>query len=82
MADSIFIVAFKDSNGHYRFFVQEFFLRRGKEFLRHTTEVEKAQRFSYPAAEKTVNKLGQFFCTGRIERISEQNHRETLPNLL
>ena len=62
-----FVVSLKSRNGEFCLFVVSFIKANGKSYLKHTTDVSEAQRFSRAAAEEAVQRVKEHRCTGRVE---------------
>lgn len=73
-----FIVALRAKNGEFCLFVEAFFRKNGKNYLRHTTEISEAKRFARITAEEVVERVRDFRCTGRVERVSYDNKERTV----
>jgi hypothetical protein len=70
-----FVVALKAKNGEFCLFVESFFRRKGKDYMQHTSDIARAKRFAKLTAEDVVERLMEFRCTGRVERVSPDNSR-------
>jgi hypothetical protein len=77
-----FIVSLRARNGEFCLFVQAFFKKNGKEYLRHTTNLFEAKRYSRIMAEEACERVKEYRCTGRVERVSHDNKRRTVVDLL
>ena len=64
-----FVVALKTKNGGYDLFVEAFTRKKGKAYLKHTSEIREALRFSKLAAQDVVKQVEEYRCTGRAERV-------------
>jgi hypothetical protein len=77
-----FIVALKARNQEFCLFVESFFTKNGKSYLKHTTDISLAKRLSRIGAEEVVEQVKEYRCTGRVERVSPDNkHRTVVPPL-
>jgi hypothetical protein len=70
-----FIVALKAKNGKFCLYVEAFTRHNGKDYLKHTTKIEEAKRFSRFTAEDVVERVKEYRCTGRVEKVSSDNAR-------
>jgi hypothetical protein len=70
-----FIVALKAKNGKFCLYVEAFTRHNGKDYLKHTTKIEEAKRFARFTAEDVVERVKEYRCTGRVEKISGDNTR-------
>lgn len=78
-----FVVSLKARSGDYCLFVASFFKKNGKSYLKHTTDITEAKRFSRTMAEEVVDQVKEYRCTGRVERVSYDNQTRTvMPFLL
>lgn len=68
-----FIVALKAKNGEFCLYVEAFTRHNGKDYLKHTTKIEEAKRFSRFTAEDVVKRVEDYRCTGRVEKVSSDN---------
>jgi hypothetical protein len=68
-----FIVTLMAKNGQFCLFVEAFVKRNGKHYLKHTSRIEEAKRFSRFIAEDVVESVKEYRCTGRVERVSADN---------
>jgi hypothetical protein len=68
-----FIVALKAKNGEFCLYVEAFTRHNGKDYLKHTTKIEEAKRFSRLTAEDVVERVKEYRCTGRVEKVSVDN---------
>jgi hypothetical protein len=73
-----FIVSLKARSGQYTLFVEAFVRKNGKDYLKHTTRIEEAKRFSRFVAEDVVNKVAEYRCTGRVEKVSSDNKQREI----
>ena len=73
-----FVVSLKARNGEFCLFVQSFFKRNGKSYLKHTTDISEAKRFSRIIAEEVCEEVREYRCTGRVERVSYDNNKRTV----
>ena len=78
-----FVVALKAKNGEFCLYVEAFTRTNGRDYLKHTTKIEEARRFSRFTAEDVVAKVREYRCTGRVERVSPDNkEREVIDVVL
>ena len=68
-----FIVALKAKNGEFCLYVEAFTRSGGRDYLKHTTKIDEARRFSRFMAEDVVERVKEYRCTGRVERVSADN---------
>lgn len=68
-----FIVALKAKNGEFCLYVKAFTRLNGKERLKHTTKISEAKRFSRFTAEDVVERVQEYRCTGRVEKVAADN---------
>jgi len=68
-----FIVALKAKNGQFCLYVEAFTRHNGKDYLKHTSKIEEAKRFSRFTAEDVVERVKEYRCTGRVEKVSGDN---------
>jgi hypothetical protein len=73
-----FIVSLKARNQEFCLFVESFFTKNGKSYLKHTTDISLAKRFSRITAEEVVEQVKEYRCTGRVERVSADNKQRTV----
>jgi hypothetical protein len=63
-----YVVALKTRNGGYCLFVVSCEKRQGKPYLKHTSDISEAKRYSQAEAESVVEQVKEHRCTGRVER--------------
>jgi hypothetical protein len=68
-----FIVALRARNGEFCLYVEAFSRHGGKDYLKHTTKIEEAKRFSRFTAEDVVERVKEYRCTGRVEKVALDN---------
>ena len=73
-----FVVALKAKNGGYDLFVEVLTTKNGKGYLRHTSSIQEARRFTQPIAENIALKVQDYRCTGRVELVSPDNQTRTV----
>jgi len=73
-----FIVTLRSRGGSFNLFVEAFVRKNGKDYLKHTTRIEEAKRFSRFVAEDVVKKVAEYRCTGRVEKVSSDNMQRTI----
>jgi hypothetical protein len=73
-----FIVAVKARSGEFCLFVESFFRRNGKHYLRHTADITHAKRFAKITAQEVCAEVREYRCTGRVERVSHDSQTRTV----
>jgi hypothetical protein len=74
-----FIVSLKAKSGGYDLFVEAFTRKNGKSYLRHTSVIADAKRFSRFTAEDVVEQVKEYRCVGQVERVSpDGKNREVI----
>lgn len=71
--ESDFIVALRAKNGEFCLYVEAFTRHNGKDYLKHTSKIEEAKRFSRFVAEDVLEQVREYRVTGRVERIAPDN---------
>jgi hypothetical protein len=68
-----FVVALKTRDGEFARYVMAFGRSNGKEYMHHTDNLTEAKRFSRFTAEDVVEKVKEYRCTGRVEKVAADN---------
>lgn len=73
-----FIVSLRARSGGFDLFVEAFTKKNGKSYLRHTSDIRDAKRFSKFTAQEVAEQVAEYRCTGRVERVSGDNKTRTV----
>lgn len=65
-----FIVSLKAKSGGYDLFIEAFTRKNGKSYLRYTSDIRDAKRFSKFVAADVVQQVKDYRCVGQVERVS------------
>lgn len=75
-----FLVALKAKNGIFCIYVESFFDRDGKHYLKHTSNRDDAAHFSLERAEAVIEELKDYRVTGQVEWVEPLPDIEGLAN--
>jgi len=81
-----YVVALRAKNGEYSLYVEAFADRivdegdglKEKSYLKHTTRLDEAKRYSLRDAEDVLRKIEEFRCKGRVEPLWTDGSLSTL----
>jgi hypothetical protein len=65
-----FVVTIKAKNGAFCLYVEAFIKRNGRSYLKHTPNITEGKRFAKLTAMDVCKEVGEYRCTGRVERVS------------
>lgn len=73
-----FIVSLKAKSGSYDLFVEAFVRKNGKSYLRHTSDIRAAKRFSKFTAFDVSEQVKEYRLSGQVERVSADNTKRVI----